>query len=68
MESKRRSLAKAICWRIIASTTTLGAGYVMTGSATVAMSIVGIDAIIKSVLYYMHERAWAHTSIGVDDE
>ena len=31
----------------------------MSGNLTIAGSIASIDALIKLILYFVHERAWA---------
>jgi len=33
-------------------------GYTLTGSLTVAGSIMTLDFFIKMVVYYYHERLW----------
>jgi len=62
---KKRHIAKAITWRIIASITTGIIAWIMTGKMELGMSIGAIDVIIKLVLYYLHERAWYHSTFGV---
>lgn len=62
---KKRHIAKAITWRIIASLTTGIIAWVMTGKMELGMSIGALDVIIKLVLYYFHERAWYHSTFGV---
>ncbi|MFB6343052.1 DUF2061 domain-containing protein [Saccharicrinis sp. FJH62] len=61
----KRHLAKAITWRIIASLTTFIIGWIVTGNLDFGMAIGAADVIIKLVLYYLHERAWYHSSYGV---
>ena len=53
-----RSLAKAISWRIIASTDTFLISWLITGYWALATTIAGVEAVTKFVLYYFHERAW----------
>ena len=53
-----RSLAKAVSWRIIASTDTFLISWVVTGHFALAGTIAGVEAITKFCLYYGHERAW----------
>ena len=53
-----RSLAKAISWRIIASTDTFLISWLITGYLALATTIAGVEAVTKFVLYYFHERAW----------
>ena len=58
-ETKRRSVAKALTWRVIASLdTTVIAYFVTGGDVTIAISIGGFEVITKMVLYFFHERAW----------
>jgi len=58
VESKLRSLLKAISWRIIASiVTTLIAFYFGLPAKAIGM-VFFADLIIKFVLYFIHERVW----------
>lgn len=61
----KRHLAKAITWRIVASITTFAIGWIVTGSLDFGMAIGAADVVIKIVLYYLHERAWYHSSFGI---
>jgi adenylylsulfate kinase len=58
VESKTRSLLKALSWRIIATTTTMGIAYTITGEIKTAATIGGIEFFAKFAIYYLHERAW----------
>ena len=62
---KRRLVAKAITWRIIASTTTALVAFLVTGSFIVASIIAPIDFCVKIVLYYLHERFWLKSGFGI---
>ncbi|MBL4621314.1 MAG: DUF2061 domain-containing protein [Immundisolibacteraceae bacterium] len=57
-ESPLRSLLKALSWRIVATTTTALIAYFITGDITLALSIGGIEFVLKFFIYYAHERAW----------
>ena len=57
-DSRMRSLAKAITWRITATLTTAIIAYIITGELNTAVLIGGIEFFIKFVIYYAHERAW----------
>lgn len=59
-----RSLAKTVSWRALGSLDTLLLGYVFTGSLKVAGSIASAEVVTKIVLYYFHERGWAHIAWG----
>lgn len=68
MVSPKRHLAKAVTWRIIASTTTALIAWAF-GLPPKAIGFVFVaDLLIKFVLYYMHERVWyKHIKFGVKD-
>ena len=51
-------LYKSISYRILSVMITFCISLALTGNATIAGSIAGIDAVIKFVVYFMHERAW----------
>lgn len=57
-ESRIRSIAKAVSWRVVGSLDTLFLSYLFTGSLAVAGSIASMETVTKTVLYYLHERAW----------
>jgi uncharacterized membrane protein len=58
-EAHRRSLAKAITWRMMASLDTFVISFVVTGRVGIAGSIAGAEMITKVAFYYLHERIWA---------
>ena len=56
--TRKRHLAKAVTWRIIASIVTTLIAWVF-GLPPKAVGMVFVaDLIIKFVLYYGHERLW----------
>jgi len=55
-----KSVLKAISWRIIGTLDTMVISYFITGKITVAVTIGSVEVITKTVLYYFHERIWAH--------
>ena len=57
-DSRTRSLAKALSWRITATLTTALIAYIVTGEMDTAVMIGGIEFILKFLFYYGHERAW----------
>jgi uncharacterized membrane protein len=63
-ESHLRSIIKALSWRIIASCTTAGIAFFVTGQIGVALTIGGMELFIKILAYYLHERAWQLVPIG----
>ncbi|MBI4034524.1 DUF2061 domain-containing protein [Candidatus Saccharibacteria bacterium] len=63
--SRRRHVAKAITWRVIATATTFLLAWAITGKVEVGAAIGGAEASVKMVLYYLHERAWYRFGYGV---
>jgi uncharacterized membrane protein len=55
-----KSLIKAISWRIVGTVDTMVISYLLTGKAAVALSIGSVEVLSKTILYYFHERLWAH--------
>lgn len=53
-----RHLAKAITWRIIATSTTLLIAYLVTGEITLSVTIGVLELVAKVVLYIMHDHIW----------
>ena len=58
MISKRRHLAKAVTWRIIASTVTALIAWWFGLPAKAVGLVFAADLVIKFILYYAHERVW----------
>jgi len=55
-----KSALKAVTWRIVGTIDTMIISYIITGKMTVALSIGSIEVFTKMILYYFHERLWAH--------
>ena len=61
-DTKKRTMAKTITWRITASLTTFLIAWILTGDILVGASIGSIEAMAKIFLYYLHERIWTNIS------
>jgi len=55
-----KSFLKSVSWRIVGTLDTMIISYFITGKLTVAISIGSIEVFSKTILYYFHERLWAH--------
>ena len=64
LESRPRSLIKALSWRVTALVVTMSIVLVVTGELRFAAIVGGMDALFKIGLYYFHERAWNRFSFG----
>jgi uncharacterized membrane protein len=62
--SRIRSLIKAFTWRLIGSLDTFLLSLLVTRNGTFALSIAGVEALTKIVLYYIHERVWRRVAWG----
>ncbi len=63
--SPRRSFLKAVSWRIVGSLDTAFWGWMFTSSFKIAGSIATFEVLTKVVLFYLHERGWAHLRFGL---
>ena len=51
---------KSVSWRIVGTIDTMIISYFITGKLTLALSIGSVEVFTKTILYYFHERLWAH--------
>ena len=63
-DSKSRSILKTLTWRIVASIDTFLIAWWITSDPWAGASIAGIEIVTKIGLYYLHERAWSHATVG----
>ena len=63
-ESRLRSLLKTITYRVLGTLTTTVLAYAVTGDVRVSLTIGGIEPVLKTVIYYLHERAWQRIPAG----
>lgn len=63
--SKMRSSAKAVTWMTLATTSGFLLIYLMTRELSVALGFASINFVIKSILYYLHERGWNGVQWGM---
>jgi len=63
-ETKRRSLAKALSWRVFATIITGTIVFVLTGKSAFALEVGAVDTGIKLLVYFFHERLWLHIPFG----
>ncbi len=64
MESHKRSITKAITWRIIAVIITTLTAYFFTREVALSLGIGLVDSVIKMFTYYGHERLWNRIGFG----
>jgi uncharacterized membrane protein len=66
MERHIRTIVKTLSWRILATSTTLLLVYVFTGSIVISASVSFMEIVIKTIIYYLHERMWSNINFGKD--
>ncbi|MDX2305129.1 MAG: DUF2061 domain-containing protein [Microscillaceae bacterium] len=66
MDSSKRSLAKAISWRITGTIDTMIVSFIITGNPLTALKIGAVEVLTKIFLYYLHERLWGIIVWGKD--
>jgi uncharacterized membrane protein len=63
-ETRARSFAKAVSYRVISSLLTGSIFFGATQRARLALALALIDSVIKIVVFYIHERAWMKIVFG----
>ena len=63
-ESQLRSILKTLTYRLAGTITTAAITLTVTGDVATALAIGGIEPVVKTAVYYAHERAWQHVPIG----
>ncbi|MCC7289582.1 DUF2061 domain-containing protein [bacterium] len=63
-EHSYRSLAKTLSYRAIISVELFAVTYLITRDTGKALELTLDTAVISTIIYYLHERVWAHISWG----
>lgn len=58
IETRTRSIAKTIAWRIIATLITWAVVYFFTGKISESLKITLTAAVASMIAYYIFERIW----------
>ncbi|MBU4459937.1 MAG: DUF2061 domain-containing protein [Verrucomicrobia bacterium] len=64
-ELHRRSIVKAVTWRLMGTVGTCLVGWWVTGSLRTGLGISLVDSAIKVFGFYFHERAWHRVTWGI---
>ncbi|MDG1117062.1 MAG: DUF2061 domain-containing protein [Flavimaricola sp.] len=64
MESRKRSLVKALIWNIIGLSVMTLVGLAMTGSVGLGGTMALINAALGFATYLIYERVWARINWG----
>jgi uncharacterized membrane protein len=63
-DTNKRSLAKAVSWRLTGTIDTFIISWLITGQLLLASSIAFTEVITKVILFWAHERVWNKVSWG----
>lgn len=58
MEQKKRSIAKALSYRVLGTITTGAIVFFFTGKGDFALAAGMLDSTLKLGIYFLHERLW----------
>ncbi len=64
LESPKRSIVKALSWRLIAAVVTVLVVYLITREVSLSLGAGLLDSGIKLFFYYFHERMWNRLGFG----
>jgi len=64
-ETNKRSVAKGVTWRVVATMTTMIIVYLFFGRLDLAIATGLLESILKIGLYWAHERAWYKVRWGM---
>ncbi len=63
-ERHRRSAVKSVSYRVLSISVDMAVAYFFTRDAGISIMLVILVDGYSTILYYLHERAWAHISWG----
>jgi len=64
METRSRTLTKAIIWQLLGLLTMTVVGLLVTGSVLEGGAVAGTNAMIGLATYIFYERVWARINWG----
>jgi uncharacterized membrane protein len=60
------SLLKTMSFAVLHFTVGFGVTYALTGSVTIATGVALIEPAVNTVVFFLHERAWARAPAGAE--
>jgi uncharacterized membrane protein len=64
MDSRTRSIAKAVSYRLVGSSCTGMIAYILTGRGALFFEAGALDVVLKIGAYFVHERLWERINYG----
>jgi len=66
-ETHHRTIVKTLSWRVFASLTTVLIVFVFTRKIVLSLGIGLAEMIVKTMVYYFHERMWTKINFGKEE-
>ena len=63
-DSHKRSVAKAVSYRLMATLTTMTVVFIITRKLVLTLEVGLIDMLAKMGFFYLHERFWDRAGFG----
>ena len=64
METKKRTLLKALLWNVLGFLVMAGVGLALTGSFAIGGAMAVINTVTGFITYILYERIWARIAWG----
>jgi len=64
VDSHKRSVIKAVSWRVIATFTTMSIVFIFTRELVLSLEVGVCEVLAKMSFYYFHERIWDKVKWG----
>ncbi len=63
-DTKTRTIAKTVVWRVFATLITWAVASAFTGTIVGSLALALVAAALAMIAYYIHERIWNNISWG----
>jgi adenylylsulfate kinase len=63
-ETKARSIAKAITYRVLGSSSTAAIVFLFSHKLSLSLGVGVLDSVVKIAMYFVHERVWNYIDFG----
>lgn len=63
-ETNARSIAKAITYRVLGSSSTAAIVFFFSHKLSLSLGVGVLDSVVKIAMYFVHERVWNYIDFG----
>lgn len=64
MDTRKRTIAKALIWNVIGLFTMIVVGFIATGSFAIGGAMAVVNAVLGLSMYVIYERVWDRVHWG----